>query len=68
MKSEPLGKSTSRVEVSNVSPHGFWLCSVVRSYLFPSRTFLVSEASIRQVCLSNGRLRIICTGLTSTSI
>lgn len=25
MKSAPLGTDTSSVEVSNVSPHGFWL-------------------------------------------
>jgi hypothetical protein len=25
MKSAALGKSTSGVEISNVSPHGFWL-------------------------------------------
>ena len=25
MKSVPLGTNTSAVEVSNVSPHGFWL-------------------------------------------
>lgn len=25
MKSEPLGNNTSAIEVTNISPHGFWL-------------------------------------------
>lgn len=35
MKSKPLGKSTSEVEVTHISQHGFWLLAGGREYLLP---------------------------------
>ena len=52
VKSAPLGKSTSRVEVSNVSPHGFWLLLGDEELFVPFTDFpWFRDASIRQVCL-----------------
>lgn len=39
MKSATLGPSTSRVEVTNVSPHGFWLFLRERELFVPFRDF-----------------------------
>ena len=39
MKSATLGPSTSRVEVTNVSPHGFWLFLGEREFFVPFRDF-----------------------------
>lgn len=39
MRSKPLGKSTSPVEVLNVSKHGFWLCVSNREYFLPFDQF-----------------------------
>lgn len=35
MKSRTLGKSTSRVEVSNIDVHGFWLYVEDKEYFLP---------------------------------
>lgn len=39
MKSAALGPSTSPVEVTNVSPHGFWLFVGQRELFVPFRDF-----------------------------
>ena len=50
MKSRTLGRSTSQVEVTNVSPHGFWLF-VEEAELFVSfKDFpWFKDASIREI-------------------
>ena len=35
MTSSTLGKDTSGVEVSNISPHGFWILVTDREYFLP---------------------------------
>ena len=35
MKSSMLGKSTSRAEVQDISPHGIWLYAKGREFLLP---------------------------------
>jgi len=35
MKSSPLGKSTSEIEVTNISGHGIWLYSNGTEYFLP---------------------------------
>ena len=51
MKSATPGRSTSQAEVTNVSPHGFWLF-VGEQELFASfKDFpWFKDASIRQIC------------------
>lgn len=50
MKSAALGPSTSRVEVSNVSPHGFWLFVGDREIFVPFKDFpWFQDASVRQI-------------------
>jgi hypothetical protein len=39
MKSEELGKSTSAVEVTNISKHGFWLLLNDRELFLPFEQF-----------------------------
>ncbi len=39
MKSKKLGKSTSRVEVSHISPHGLWLLIKAKEYFLPFSEF-----------------------------
>jgi hypothetical protein len=39
MKSKPLGKSTSGVEVTNISQHGFWILMEERELFVPFREF-----------------------------
>ena len=39
MKSANIGANTSRVEVLNVSPHGFWLLVLDREYLLAFADF-----------------------------
>lgn len=39
MKSEALGKSTSAVEVTNISSHGFWLLLGDRELYLPFEQF-----------------------------
>ena len=39
MKSEPLGRSTSQVEVTNVSSHGFWLLMGEQELFVPFKDF-----------------------------
>ena len=39
MKSQPLGESTSRVEVTNISQHGFWLWLAGRELFLPFDQF-----------------------------
>lgn len=52
VKSKPLGGSTSRVEVSNISPHGFWLLLGDEELFVPFSDFpWFRDASIRQVSL-----------------
>jgi hypothetical protein len=50
MKSAPLGEGTSAVEVSNVSPHGFWLLLGDEELFVPFAEFpWFREATIRQI-------------------
>ena len=50
MKSATLGPSTSRVEVTNVSPHGFWLFVGEQELFVSFEEFpWFKDASIRQI-------------------
>lgn len=50
MKSAALGQSTSPVEVTNVSPHGFWLFVGERELFVPFENFpWFREASVREI-------------------
>src|SRR6266702_2209720 len=50
MKSGALGRSTSQVEVTNVSPHGFWLFVGERELFVPFKDFpWFREASVREI-------------------
>lgn len=50
MKSAALGRSTSPVEVTNVSPHGFWLFVGGQELFVPFKNFpWFRDASIRQI-------------------
>ena len=50
MKSGALGRSTSQVEVTNVSPHGFWLFVGEQELFVPFKDFpWFKEASIREI-------------------
>lgn len=50
MKSAPPGRSTSQVEVTNVSPHGFWLLIDDREMFVPFKEFpWFRDASIREI-------------------
>jgi hypothetical protein len=52
VKSRPLGRSTSRVEVSNVSPHGFRLLLGDEELFVPfTECPWFRDAGIGQVCL-----------------
>ena len=39
MKSEPRGKNTSEVEVTNISEHGFWLLMSGAEHFVPFKEF-----------------------------
>jgi hypothetical protein len=50
MKSATLGRSTSGVEVTNISPHGFWLLLGQREIYLPFTEFpWFREATIAQI-------------------
>jgi len=50
MKSATLGRSTSPVEVTNVSPHGFWLFIADRELFVAFKDFpWFKDASIREI-------------------
>ena len=50
MKSATHGRRTSRVEVSNVSPHGFWIFVDDREMFVPFKAFpWFEDASVRQI-------------------
>jgi len=50
MKSAVLGQSTSPVEVTNVSAHGFWLFIGERELFVPFKDFpWFREASVREI-------------------
>ena len=50
MKSATLGRSISLAEVTNVSPHGFWLFVGERELFLPFKIFpWFRDASIRQI-------------------
>src|SRR5215212_12259229 len=50
MKSGMRGRSTSIVEVTNVSPHGFWLFVGERELFVPFKDFpWFRDASIREI-------------------
>jgi hypothetical protein len=50
MKSAALGENTSRVEVSNISPHGFWLLLGDEELFVPFLEFpWFREATVRQI-------------------
>ena len=50
MKSTAPGQSTSRVEVTNISPHGFWLFVDERELFVPFKEFpWFREVSVREM-------------------
>lgn len=50
MKSGALGRSISQVEVTNVSPHGFWLFVGERELFVPFKKFpWFRDASVREI-------------------
>jgi len=50
MKSATLGRNTSPAEVTNVSPHGFWLFVDDRELFLPFKEFpWFRDASVRQI-------------------
>ena len=50
MKSATLGRSISQVEVTNVSPHGFWLFVGEQELFVPFQDFpWFKEASVREL-------------------
>lgn len=50
MKSDAPGQSTSPAEVTNVSPHGFWLFVGERELFVPFKEFpWFREASVREI-------------------
>ena len=50
MRSAMLGRSTSRVEVTNVSPHGFWLLIEEQELFVSFKAFpWFEDASIRAI-------------------
>jgi hypothetical protein len=50
MKSAPLGENTSAVEVSNISPHGFWLLLGDEELFVPFAEFpWFREATVGQI-------------------
>ena len=50
MKSAALGRNTSQVEVTNVSPHGFWLLIREEELFVPFKEFpWFKEASIAEI-------------------
>ena len=50
MRSAPPGPSTSPAEVTNVSPHGFWLFVGERELFVPFKDFpWFREASVREI-------------------
>jgi hypothetical protein len=50
MKSATLGRGISQVEVTNVSPHGFWLYVGEHEHFVPFKDFpWFKDASIRQI-------------------
>jgi len=50
MRSAPRGKRTSAVEVTNVSPHGFWLLLDQREVFVPFKEFpWFRDATISQI-------------------
>lgn len=50
MKSATLGRSTSQVEVTNVSPHGFWLFVGDHELFVPFKEFpWFKEATIEEI-------------------
>lgn len=51
MKSAAPGRSTSRVEVTNVSPHGFWLFIGEEEFFVSFKEFpWFKDASIAEIC------------------
>ena len=68
MKSGALGQSTSQVEVTNVSPHGFWLF-VGEEELFARAVSVVQEVPrFAESLVLSCRVRIAYNGLTSILI
>ena len=50
MSSKRLGKSTSDVEVTNISPHGIWLFAGDREFFLPYEDFpWFKEVPIRKI-------------------
>ena len=50
MKSKPLGKSTSDIEVTNISQHGFWLLVDGKELFVPSKEFpWFKEAAVSSI-------------------
>ena len=50
MKSGTLGRSTSPVEVTNISPHGFWLFIGEQELFVPFKDFpWFKDASVREI-------------------
>ena len=50
MRSAPHGASTSQVEVTNISPHGFWMFIGDRELFVPFKDFpWFREATVREI-------------------
>ena len=50
MKSETHGSATSEIEVTNISPHGFWLLLGGRELFVPFKEFpWFREATVRAI-------------------
>ena len=59
MKSAALGRSTSLAEVTNVSPHGFWLFVGERELFVPFKEFpWFLDASVREITTFGFPVRI----------
>ena len=63
------GTSTSTLEVTNISKHGFWLLLDGRELFLPFEDFpWFKRAQRRQSCASSGRRLDTSVGPISTSI
>jgi hypothetical protein len=75
MKSNVAGRSTSQVEVTNISAHGIWLLIREREYFLPFDTFPwfrdASIAKIQDVRIEHGQYLFwpsLCVDLELDSI
>jgi len=51
MKSETVGKATSKVEIQNISPHGIWMFLEGREYFLDYGHYpWFRKATVEQIC------------------